>query len=243
MKINIKALVQLLDSHESKWRTHITSVIGLVGEDINAAIFVDYLKRWKKVNAEVSSDKVKPKTLKGKRLDRWIIAGNKLYQVEIKNWCSFRIGGYTLPLGATEKVVEELANKNWKRELIEQWGNGGDNRTGKSRHGIKEFGRVSKVLSEMNLSDNLLKYKNRLKPLVIHWMPISNKKTESFFFLSVKSMGLSNYINNRIKFDRVYYFSSSLYLRELIKSGKKTLDLDLPNVKIRLNALNTFLAL
>lgn len=231
MKVNIKALVQLLDGHESKWSGHITSVIGLVGEDINATVFVDFLKRIKGVKAEVLPDIVTPGQQKGQRLDRWIQTRSTLYQSEIKNWCSFQIGGYQLSSDATKQEVEKLANKNWMRELKEHYKN------------PKVFGKVSKVLTKMKIPNHLLKYHSKIEPLVIHWMPISNSRATPFFSVPVKSLGLNKYLLSKTQFDKVYYFSSSLYLRELLKSGVTKLDMNLPNVKTRLTALKTFLNL
>lgn len=236
-KINITGLVKLLDSHELKWKNHTTPIIGLVGEDINAAIFVDYWKRRKRIKAkdiEVCHDgRVNQGTKQGRRLDRWIKVGNDFYQAEIKNWCSFRIGSYELPLNSSKQKVEKLATRHWMREKRENWAGQDD--------------RISKVLSKMKDPVGFSKDKHTIKPLVIHWMPISNKRANPFFSVSIKSLNLNKYLLKKIgkatKFKSVYYFSSSLYLRELLKSGIRTLDLYLPNVEKRLSALREFLKL
>lgn len=231
MRINIEKLVQLLDGREVKYSGHITSVIGLVGEDINTEIFIDYLKTRKSIkdkDIEIES-KVNTGRKKGPHLDRWIRAGKNLYQVEIKNWCSFQFGGYELPLNVKKQEIGVEASKKWERELRDYYEN------------KEEINKVNKVLVEMKVPVKLSSYRKNVQPLVIHWMPISNNGVKPFFSVPIKFLGLNNSFPINFKFTKVNYFSSSIYLRELIKNGKEELDLNLPNFKTRIEMVNQFI--
>src|SRR3989344_1538577 len=123
-RVNLIDLIKVFDERNVAYKWHTTPIIGLIGEDLNAAIFKDYLLRKKKARTvKVFSYPVNTGQMggQGPRLDRWIKADKKLYQAEIKNWCSFQIGGYKLSLGTPESEVEELANEKWKRELREHY--------------------------------------------------------------------------------------------------------------------------
>src|SRR3989338_9626646 len=146
-RLNLKKLIEVFDEHNNKYKGHTTPIIGFIGEDLNAAIFSDFLIRRKKAkNVEVLSYSVNTgqKRVRGRELDRWIKADNILYQSEIKSWCSFQIGGYKLLLGASAQDTKELANKKWEKELSGQYHN---------IKNIKELGggKVSKVLVKMEI--------------------------------------------------------------------------------------------
>lgn len=229
-RVSLNNLIRVFDERNGLYKGHTTHVAGVIGEDINAAIFADYLVRRKKAKiVEVLSYPVSTRQEggRGPRLDRWIKADNVLYQSEIKSWCSFQIGGYKLLLEDSEQKIQELANKKWVREKDDQY------------KGIKEFGKVSKVLAKMKIPDDLIKKYKISKPLVIHWMPISNDEATPFFSYPIKNLGMDEQFTKQIQkdFTKVNYFSCSLYIRELINKGEKELNLSLPNVDIRMNII------
>lgn len=229
--VNLTKLIEVFDEHNNKYKGHTTPVIGFIGEDLNAAIFTDYLIRRKKAkNVEILSYPVNTgqERVRGRELDRWIKADNILYQTEIKSWCSFQIGGYKLLLESTEQKTKELANEKWERELNEHYNN------------IENFGKVSKVLAKMKIPDDLIKKCKIVEPLVIHWMPISKKEATPFFSHPIKNLGMNAKFAKQIQktFATVNYFSCSLYIRELISKDKKeNLDLVLPNVGVRMDII------
>jgi len=234
-RVNLIKLIEVFDERNDIYKGHTTPIIGFIGEDLNAAIFADYLIRRGKIkNVEILPYPVNTgqERVRGRELDRWIKAGNILYQTEIKSWCSFLAGKgrYKLPLGATEQEMKESANKKWEIELNEHFNN------------IKTFGKVSKVLDKMKVPDDLIKKfkKVEVEPLVIHWMPISKKEAMPFSRTKLKDLGLDKKFAKQIQkdFTAVNYFSCSLYIRELInKDKRKYLDLDLPNVSERVNIM------
>lgn len=145
--MNLRKLIEVFDERKDEYKGHTTPIIGLIGEDLNAAIFTDYLKRRRGKKAEVLSFPIMMEPGQGgnKKLDRWIKAGNTLYQAEIKSWCSFQIGGFTLLLKASEPETKELAHEKWESELYEHY------------NGTQTFGKVSKVLAKMKIPDDLKK--------------------------------------------------------------------------------------
>jgi hypothetical protein len=235
IRVNLVKLIEMFDEHNNLYKGHTTPIIGLIGEDLNAAIFSDFLVRRKKAkNVGVLSYSVNTgqKRVRGRELDRWIKEDNILYQAEIKSWCSFQIGGYELLLGASKQDTKELANKKWEKELSGQYNNIKD---------IKELGKgkVSKVLVRMKIPDDLIERYKVAEPLVIHWMPISNKEAKPFFSYPVKDLGMNKKFTKRIlkDFKKVNYFSCSLYIRELINEDEKELNLSLPNVDVRMDII------
>jgi len=230
LRVNLNNIIKVFDERNGLYKGHTTPITGVIGEDINAAIFADYLvsrKKAKNVGVLPYPVNTKQEGGRGPRLDRWIKADNVLYQSEIKSWCSFQIGGYKLLLKDSKQKIQELANKKWVREKDDQY------------KGIKEFGKVSKVLAKMKIPDDLIKKYKIAKPLVIHWMPISNKEATPFFSYPIKNLGMDKRFAKQIQknFTEVNYFSCSLYIRELINKGRRELNLSLPNVDTRMNII------
>ena len=69
-------------------------------------------------------------------------------------------------------------------------------------------------------------------------MPITNDKTSlnPLSYIFVKKLKLSI----KSPFPTLYIFSVSLYLHSLLKEGKKTIELDLPNFTHRMKILESF---
>jgi hypothetical protein len=230
VRVDLNNLIRVFDERNDLYKGHTTPITGVIGEDLNAAIFRDYLLRKKiKKSVEVLPYPVNTRQEggRGPRLDRWIKADNVLYQSEIKSWCSFQIGGYKLLSKTSEQETKKLASRKWEQELREHY------------QGIEEFGKVSKVLAKMKIPEELTKQYKIAKPLVIHWMPISNKDATPFFSSPVKKLGMGGQFTRQIQkdFTEINYFSCSLYIRELISEGKKDINLSLPNVDIRMDTL------
>lgn len=225
MKINIKKTLSFFDEKRLEDTGHASGVVGILGEDLNTAAFKHFMER-KGGKVEILNIPVTTGQKKGKRLDRWIYIkiGREeiLYQTEIKNWSSWAIGGKLLPINADNKAVVELAKYYWdgqiKRDFIEDEGPTG----------------VTKVLIPMSVPKEYKKDSIRVEPLLIYWMPISNtEKIDPFFSVTISE------INRKIKteFKKLYIFSVSLYLRQLLKK-RKVYDFDMPHVEERMKVLN-----
>jgi len=224
MKLIIKELLDFFDSRNSAEKGNVTPIVGLLGEDLNASIY----RHYRKNEVEILNGNVTQGVRKGKWLDRWILdkKNHKLLQCEIKNWSAAAVGGKELKYNASDKEIESVSfDYYWKREI-----NGNLSKKG------EEHKRVIKVLFEMKKPKQYCDLK--VEPLLIYWMPITNDKTSlnALSNVSVKKLRLSI----RSPFPTLYIFSVSLYLHSLLKKGKKTIELDMPNFTHRMKILESF---
>ncbi|MHA1253766.1 MAG: hypothetical protein ACTSRP_27620, partial [Candidatus Helarchaeota archaeon] len=226
IKINIKHLIEFFDEKPSDSIKHATAITQLAGEDLNAGIFKHYLENEKQAKVEIYYDlSVTTGNLKGRRLDRWIgvFEQNKktLFQTEIKSWSSHAIGvKKILKIDASKEEIEDYKITMWKGQWDEK---------------IKLPYRddVRKVIIPMRIPDEIKpKFSsNEQQPLVIYWAPIHPEgKDEPFFDVKIDG---SN------KFQKIYFFSVSSYLRKLLKEkGIDTLQIEMPNVYVRIKWIN-----
>ena len=240
MKINIKETLKFFDERQNS-RGHASAIAGVIGEDLNAFVFKHYMEsKLKDKTVKIFSGPVTQGTRVGKWLDRWIYVEGKdgtktLYQCEIKSWSATAFGGQDLLAEETEnKIIRKISQNHWEQQK-------------KLFSKDKEPNLVTKTLIRMDPSRNkevkeffkerkIKKKDYKQKPLLIYWMPISNKEDCTPFF-SEKVSKLK--INSQKDFTELYIFSVSLYLRKLDK--KKLLPLNMPNVKKRLDILNKIL--
>ena len=123
VKLNVPDLLSFFDDKPDWSRKHAPAVVGVVGEDLNAACFCHYLESKGHRGEVLLDDSGKPITVgsgarKGPQLDRWIKVHWKkgtetLFQTEIKNWSSHSIGGKTLPLSASDEEVRVYKQSRW----------------------------------------------------------------------------------------------------------------------------------
>jgi len=97
MKLNVKNS-RFFDNKKDDIRHDISSVIGVVGEDLGAALFKRYCEKTLKKKVTISTFQVLSGKMKGPRLDRWIYveqSKNKFttYQTEIKKLVGLRNWG------------------------------------------------------------------------------------------------------------------------------------------------------
>lgn len=227
MKLDIEQALHLFDekAENNRLKGHATSMVGFLGEDLNAAVFAHYGKSIG-VKVKLLPDKVTTGRQKGPRLDRWILwqkSKSVLYQAEIKSWSSWAIGSRPLLLTAKDYEIANAAKKDWERELKEDY------------YKKNISGKVSKALKEMVVPKEFIK--TRVEPLVIHWRVINPKGIEPFFRVHVKQLN----IKFKTNFSKINYFSVSLYLRKLLKKRKKYINLEMPNVEKRLKIVKNLL--
>ena len=232
MKIDIMEAINFLDRKSPKGLA--SSIISVIGEELNACAFQDYLKNQEE-NSEViilaksvtNGTKKKGET---RYLDKWIYVKKQdgkqiLYQCEIKNWAANAIGAYKeIKNEASEEKILEEAEKMWKNKVMKDF-------IGERSNG------VTKVLLNMSLKNLPEEYKKieEIRPIVLYWMLLSkNLELQSFF-----KEKLSNFPDLKIKtdFEEVYFFSTSIYLRSLLKKSKY-LECESELLKTRLNTLN-----
>lgn len=214
VEIDIIKLLKFYDERIPTSVHHATAINAVAGEDLGAGLIVHYLKR-ENFSAKVLQDPCTQKTKSGYRLDRWILAtrnGEKVYyQTEIKNWSAHAIGGKILKIKATQEEVSEYKIKRWDSS----W-NGKTLTSKKAR----------KVVTPMKpIEEN-----SKVEPLICFWVSMHPKgKDEPFFSIDIKDKN----------FSRLWVFSMSAYLRNLLKSGEKKINLEMPDTKSRLEWLKT----
>src|SRR3989344_2781037 len=226
MKINIEEAISFLDNPEKSDSRQATSIISIIGEDLNTYAFKHYLENNENAHVEILSCSVTTGKNKGKRLDRWICVernGTKiLYQCEIKNWGATAIGGKRLEKNANNDSKLKVAEINWKRQLNEAFSKG-------------EYPNgVTKVFVKMKPPKEYEGMK--VEPLILYWMPLANiPKLNPLFKTPILTF---NNQNIKTEFTEINIFSVSLYLRSLLENGTKEIELDMPNVKRRLEILD-----
>ena len=216
IKLDVKEIIKLFDVKSDEVMYDITSVIGIVGEDLGAALFKHYYEKefGKKVtisSSPVLSMRNPDGTKKGPRLDRWIYVQNSknkytAYQTEIKNWSAYAIGARKV--GTDNKTIPAIGLLNWKdrtKRLQEQ------NRNGEN----KVFYPMKKPADLPN--------KATIEPLVIYWSILSKDGTslDPYFKATMRVRG----------FKKINVFSMSNYLRSI---KERELVLDMPNAEKRI---------
>lgn len=212
IRLPIKTLLLFYDNPPKGFGKHTTAITSVIGEDIGAGLLVDYFNR-KGFAAKALNQPITVGTNKGNRLDRWLVIAEKTretyYQVEIKNWGASAFNGRRLPLDATDEQIREHKKERWSRE----W-----NGTGFIKDAVK------KVLIPMKCPVNA-KY---VEPLICFWDAMHPKGADEALF----SIPLKNQ-----HFKRVWVFSMSAHLRNLLKLGLSTVKIDAPDIKARMEWL------
>ncbi|KKQ95682.1 MAG: hypothetical protein UT20_C0024G0011 [Candidatus Levybacteria bacterium GW2011_GWA1_39_11] len=222
IKLNVKEIINLFDVKSDDVRYDITSVIGVVGEDLGAALFKCYYeeKSGKKVTVSPSTvlSKRNPDgTKKGPRLDRWIYvqhSKNKstAYQTEIKNWSAYAIKARKV--GMDNKTIPAVGLLNWKDRI--------------KRLQEREKNGENKVFYPMKKPADLPN-KATIEPLIIYWSVLSKdgRNLDPYFRATMPIKG----------FKKLNVFSMSNYLRSI---KKKELTLDMPGAEKRIRHLKKY---
>lgn len=226
MKINIEKTLELFDVINEKYRGHIAPIIGMLGEDLNAAAFKDYMEKNYLYNVEIDNSSkfqaIGYKRGSGPKLDRWIYIKKHskkiLYQCEIKSFCAYAINGYNCPINKEEMLLFSQRRLN----TLLNW---------EFRNGL-EPGKTSKVMVKMETPEI---YKGiKTEPLLILWWPVTNRNnTDPFFSIKTSDLG----IKFKTPFKKLHIFSVSLYFRQLLKNRKKFIKIDAPEMNIRTKIL------
>ena len=217
MKLNVKELLDFFDNKKDDVRHDISSVIGVVGEDLGAALFKRYYEETFGKKVTISIFPVVSGTMKGPRLDRWIYieqSKNKFtaFQAEIKNWSAYAIGARRV--GTDPKTIPAIGLLNLEdrtKRLIHKDKNGEN----------KVFYPMKKPI---DFPDKAI-----LEPLIIYWCVMSKDGKNLDPFLKV---------NMSIKgFKKLNIFSMSNYLRSI---KKKEIILDMPSAEKRIGLLKKY---
>lgn len=222
MKLNIRQTLHIFDERPEQARGHITALVSMLGEELNASLFAHYLTHERSAQVRILADPVVPGTRNGNRLDRWIMADQpevrRAYQCEIKNWSSWAIGGKTLRVGASTEEVLDVATYHYRREM-------NSNLTPSDVPS-----RVLKALLPMKLPEEA---KGReIAPCVIYWMPFAPTEPDMpYFAIPVHELHVE--FDTPFQNGLLHFFSASLYLRSILSRGTGTIEIDLPLLNAR----------
>jgi hypothetical protein len=237
MQLDIKQTLNFFDNKEYS-EGHASALIGMIGEYLNFIAFKHYLENKEKdievIFLKREDERPIPVTQgkqKGKRLDMWIIEKHKgepnnLFQCEIKNWSATAIGGKSLILNANNEEIFKVAKHQWDRQLKEF---------------LKPYEKstISKVLTPMKVPEKYESFKNKVKPLLIFWMPIINPKIEIKPYFETKVS--KPFIKFKTPFKTLSIFSVSIYFRELLNKNIEYIEFDCPIIEKRIKSLNNII--
>ncbi len=214
MIIDLHEIVHFYDENPDA-RPHSSAVKLLAHEEFAIQLLIDFLRRsgsevkiWPHVPTSVG---------RGPRLDAWITVVTDVevhYQVEVKAWSFHGYGdGKPLPVMAD---VEELS-----QFMISKFAQYWNAETGRFN-----FEGINKVLGQMKHS-----HAGEIRPLACLWaaMHPSGDIDEPFF----EVIGVRNK-----EFKKIWFFSISSYLRQCLRNGIKTIELELPKTVMRLHHIN-----
>ena len=232
MEINIREIVTFLDAPQDNERHHVSSVIGIIGEDLNASAFVHYLRRKNPHATVIENEKPVQGKRPGKWLDRWIdvcdaVGVQTLFQCEIKNWSGAAFNGYTLGVGCEEKDLRELAVRRWQDQVD-------------SFDKPSQPTGTTKVLLKMQPPEG---YEGvPIRPALLYWMPVQlfgDPDLKPAFEVPIQDLRIPDSLDCVFeKNDKLLVFSVSMYLRQLLQEGSQTIDLDMPDAEKRIEILS-----
>lgn len=232
--INPRELLRFFDEKPAWSIGHATSVVGIAGEDLNAACFQHYLEaRCAKVR--VLDTPVTTGQTRGPRLDRWIdvawSSGSRtVFQTEIKNWSAHAVGGKVLPVSASPEEVAVYKQARWERRWDEE-------------RQTLNWHPTAKVLVRMKPPEGI--DERSIRPLLILWEAIGprDKAEDHLFSVNVtcdfnfplpSTWPTPNERPNLWDFQELWVFSVSSYLRSIPEAS---VELYMPNVAHRLGVL------
>ena len=238
VKLNVRETLAFFDEKPGWSDKQATAIVGVLGEDLSAAVLRHCLEADGATSVKVRSKTVGTGGRKGPRLDRWIeadLADGKrvLFQTEIKSWSANAIGGEKLNLSATDEEVEDYKQRHWAKYWDEE---------------IQTIPRaeIAKVLVPMKPAFDT--GGREIRPLLIFWEALgpgdqqdapaqvagghlfSVPAPEGGFKTSLPTTGA-----DQLGFPELWVFSVSSYLRSM---AEDVLELDMPNAAARMRSLN-----
>ena len=234
LKIRPEELLRFFDEKPESSIGHATSIVSIVGEDLNAACFQHYLQS-QGAESSILDDPVTTGRRKGPRLDRWIDVvwadkSRTVFQTEIKNSSAHAIGGAVLNVSATPEEVAEYRQARWDHHWNIQCQTFNSHIT-------------AKVLARMRPPGGV--DEDSVRPLLIFWEAIGPQdKTEDHLFRVEATCDFAFSLPNTWPtpseypdawgFQELWVFSVSSYLRSIQDAS---IELNMPNAAHRLRVL------
>lgn len=216
VKIDIVSVLQFYDEGVPGSHHHATAINAVAGEDMGVGLMAHCL-RGKSFEVMILDKKVTTGKKKGVWLDKWVrVSKNKetiFFQTEIKNWSAYAIGGKKLSIRASPAEL--------KAHKIERWSKEWDGSTFRKK-------RAAKVLVPMKPPESNC----NVEPLICFWDAMHPKgKRDAIFKVKIS--------DSKSKFPRVWVFSMSAYLRNLIETGTSSIMIEMPDTVQRIKWLNS----
>lgn len=233
-KLQLKDLIRFFDYKPDCSHRHSNSLVALFGEQLAFQMIKHYFVNVKKDEVIEMYPRCGPGTKKGRRLDGWVIvksdeAKDKFicYQTEIKNVSSHSFRWEPLRINAinpTKKEIENLEKESKKRfdKFLPYPENEG----------------IWKVLNKMKLPVEFEYSDTETRPLLCVWDAMHyQEKIDPFFEYPFSEKFKENLIDKNLKEfkDSCYIFSMSNYARELLGNGTEEIDIELEDVRERLD--------
>lgn len=225
MNVNLRQLIIFYDEGNKNISKHVSSVTGIVGEDIMTALFTHCLARYG-AKARVLSGTPTEGKRTGKWLDRWVLSENvsskTFWQMEIKNWSSH---GY----GSKGGLAHDCSDEDLKENAVTTYE--------KITETLPNDLSLGKVLRKMAIErepwyKEMFNEHCKRETVLGIWTPVQAPE------LTEKTPLFSIDIDND-DFGKLYIFSGSVYARLLIEEGIDSIELILPNTEKRIEILNT----
>ena len=212
LTLNLREIVRFYDDLPEAGK-HSNAVKTVAGEELGLALLTHYLNDQKR-KPELLKEAC---TTKGAWLDGWIEVLSPtpmLYQVEVKSWSMHGFGSKNqqLSIDATGEYLSIRKKKMWDHYWHE---------------GQFKQKSLQKVLLKMKIPAGKVA---EVEPIACIWTAVHPDGLSEHFF-SVPT--------NNSDFHRVYIFSMSSYLRNLMAKGINNLEIDLPDTKARIDYLNS----
>ena len=238
LQVNVRETLAFFDEKPCWAEKQATSIVGVLGEDLSAAVVQHCLEADGASNVKVRSETVGTGGRSGPRLDRWVEAnlpdeGPVLFQTEIKSWSAHAIGGETLSLSAPAEEVETYKRRHWEKYWDAE---------------LQTIPRaeIAKVLVPMRPGFDA--GDRRTLPLLIFWealgpgsRPDAQARVEGGHLFSIPAPTGGFKINvpstepAQQGFLELWVFSVSSYLRSVTE---EVMELEMPNAARRLRSLN-----
>jgi hypothetical protein len=217
--VNLSELIDFYDKRIPTSIGHASAINAVMGEDLAIALLCDYFNRGGG-SARLIDKRCTQGTQKGKRLDAWIEISNAdgtyHYQTEIKNWSAHAIGGKTMPSNPTPQAMINYRINRWRNQFSDE------------KRTLKEEA-ARKVLTPMLQQSADWK----VRPLIVFWDAMNPTGDAIEFFSTEIDSG---------EFQRLWVFSMSTYVRNLLDDGIAQLDLKMPETIERLAWFERFFA-
>jgi hypothetical protein len=201
MKLRLASLIDFYDKEVRESQRHASAINAVMGEDLAIALLTHYFCE-KGFQVKVLARVCTTGKQKGPRLDAWIeVCENSVvhhYQAEIKNWSAHSIGGRSI---RDDEDMRKYRLNRWKKRFDEELR-------------LPRDDEARKVLTPMNLPG----IHSNIRPLLIFWEAMHPKGDAiEFFDVEVSSAN----------FDRLWIFSLSTFVRNLISRGIESLDVEM----------------